>query len=325
MPKTTTTNQGVMRAFTLVELLVVIGIIALLIAILLPGLSVARQAALRTSCMARLHNELIAAQMHATDHKGYFPLVGVLPGIQPTDLDDNYAVKYSYESYSFGYDPATGTAYTRMIAPITIALATEMTNRTGVAAISNDQIGQIETDSHGFIQNFFCPAQATSVDGLIQLPMLYIAIFSPDSNGLPTGVTTWYTEAMGYVYNEAVLGWGETDTYGRLKGQLTQIHQPSRTMFVADGLGGNVSYAPGRFGWETGSPMATLYNIANKPPVTMADAYNGNGSGIGLAGDNANFDRFRHRGKINIGFFDGHVETRTLKISDLSTVFLLAP
>jgi len=293
-------------------LLVVVGILALLISLLMPSLSVARQSAQRISCAARLNQQILAAKILEANHKGYYPLVGVLPGIQPQDLDDTYATKYEYLSYPFA-------GYTRMIAPVTIALAVEMSDRTGVAAVSNNQVGNVETDGRGFIKNFLCPSQAASVSDLTQLPELYIAI---PSTGAPI---CWYTEAMSYIYNEAVLGWGDSDIYGRLKGCSSQIRQQSRTMFAADGLGGVISGTPNRYQSITWTPMATVYNIRTTPPVTLADALKGNGSGVGNAGDYANFDKHRHQGKINIAFFDGHVETRNITGNDLSSVYLLAP
>jgi prepilin-type N-terminal cleavage/methylation domain-containing protein len=63
--------------FTLVELLVVIGIIAVLIAILLPALNRARQAANTLDCEARLRQMGQALHIYVTSNKGSLPWGGV--------------------------------------------------------------------------------------------------------------------------------------------------------------------------------------------------------------------------------------------------------
>jgi prepilin-type N-terminal cleavage/methylation domain-containing protein/prepilin-type processing-associated H-X9-DG protein len=65
-------------AFTLVELLVVIGIIALLVGILLPALNKARQQAYVVSCQARLRQIHQMAMLYATANKGSLPWGGDL-------------------------------------------------------------------------------------------------------------------------------------------------------------------------------------------------------------------------------------------------------
>lgn len=62
------------RAFTLVELLVVIGIIALLISILMPALSSAREAARSVTCASQQKQIVLAVMAYAHDNKMFAPV-----------------------------------------------------------------------------------------------------------------------------------------------------------------------------------------------------------------------------------------------------------
>ncbi len=59
------------RAFTLVELLVVVAIIALLISILLPALNKAKDAAMQTICIANMRQAFIGFGTYSTDWRGH--------------------------------------------------------------------------------------------------------------------------------------------------------------------------------------------------------------------------------------------------------------
>jgi prepilin-type processing-associated H-X9-DG protein/prepilin-type N-terminal cleavage/methylation domain-containing protein len=61
------------RGFTLVELLTVIGLIAVLIAILLPALNVARESAKSVQCLSNLRQLAMAAQNYAVEYHGRYP------------------------------------------------------------------------------------------------------------------------------------------------------------------------------------------------------------------------------------------------------------
>ena len=71
------------QAFTLIELMVVIGIIALLISILLPSLSAAREAANKTKCANNLRQIGNAFTAYANDNKGSYPRLPAAVGVNP--------------------------------------------------------------------------------------------------------------------------------------------------------------------------------------------------------------------------------------------------
>jgi prepilin-type N-terminal cleavage/methylation domain-containing protein len=62
------------HAFTLVELLVVIGIIAILIGLLLPTLRRARESAKRAQCLSNLHQVAVYLQLYQNQFRGQLPV-----------------------------------------------------------------------------------------------------------------------------------------------------------------------------------------------------------------------------------------------------------
>jgi len=77
------------KAFTLVELLVVIGIIAVLIGILLPALSAARRSASAMKCASTMRQVGMSFQLYSQDNKGYWP---------PAKLSVSYSLLYGKNS-----------------------------------------------------------------------------------------------------------------------------------------------------------------------------------------------------------------------------------
>ncbi len=113
------------RAFTLVEVLVVVGIIALLIAIMVPTVKMVQSEARNTACMSNLKQNYQALQSYQSANKGLMAMCEFLPVVTPEGTEGglpNLLAAYLPIDSSSWFCPAdfdsestdTGTSYTYM-------------------------------------------------------------------------------------------------------------------------------------------------------------------------------------------------------------------
>jgi prepilin-type N-terminal cleavage/methylation domain-containing protein len=217
-------QRGIHRAggFTLVELLVVIGIIALLIAILLPVPNRVREQANLIKCLTNLRSMAQAAQLHANDHRGYMPIAGAQAplslGIRAssTGLGDDNLVKYIYF-----YDEGDPNVRYRPL-PLSIVLGSYMNS-----SISTNYRYRFEIQnallSEDVQRLFACPSQAVKRKG-----------YSISEGG--DGWTMSLAEYSSYIFNGCVLALCPAPQGGLMPaGKLTQVRQPSEVFLFAEG------------------------------------------------------------------------------------------
>jgi prepilin-type processing-associated H-X9-DG protein len=158
------------RAFTIIELLVVAAVIALLLAMLLPSLSLARDKARTTACLANLKQISHAINFYAVDNDGYTNPRMIARGTGTGDGPPGYDVR------SNGF---TGSAYWSD----QILLGQYAANTNG----DNSHPGFIE----GAVSRrspFICPSDLSHISNDPQagtlsygMPPNFISVFSPAS------------------------------------------------------------------------------------------------------------------------------------------------
>ena len=261
-------------AFSLVELLVVIGIIALLLSLLLPALTRARRQANTLHCLAKLRAIGQAAMLHVNEHGGYLPSAGwqwdCVNGVtDPAGMEDSAARKYIYYMDNG----------TRRPLPTTAALAVSM--GMDVRLESREALAE-DLASERVRRLFRCPNQQIELSGITQ---------QGDDGG------TWRgpTEISSYCFNEPMLGRRPKPlTAGCPKGLLTRSTSPAQTLFAMDGRPRDQVADPYFLVMNVG-PDETLYEFDQ---ITRGGNYGGE-----------LLDYWRHDRKMNVVFLDGHAET----------------
>jgi prepilin-type N-terminal cleavage/methylation domain-containing protein/prepilin-type processing-associated H-X9-DG protein len=274
------------RGFTLVELLVVIGIIALLTSILLPALNKAKEQANQVKCLAQVRVLSQAAMLHAQDHRNHLPLAGLqwqIPSMTPDGLGDPGRRKFIYFQEGANSHPVPLTA--ALLIPLNVKF-----NLTNAVALQRD----LEKEN---IQKYFrCPSDTVFDWGFTQRGPGYPSPPAPAGTGLPAG----FWERMSYTFNESVLGFRDWTTTTP-RGNVTKVKRTAQVMLFGDGR-------PRSLG--AGDRWFTIFDRLNWSLYDYEV----------LSGYSRSFDRERHRGRMNVVFVDGHAETIMLVRGDMDRV-----
>jgi prepilin-type N-terminal cleavage/methylation domain-containing protein/prepilin-type processing-associated H-X9-DG protein len=303
------------RGFSLVELLVVIGIIALLIALLLPSLAGARRSANTVACAANLRSIVQGMQIYAAEHKGYYP-GGMTSGrhLFRETLTKPESGGASDNDPRFNDDHCPGISQNwDWMAPTAQALGISF-NDGADAASRAERFNQLR--SH---PTFVCPENRD-----------VIVPSNPSLGGPDVGAGVQPSYAITTSFH--LLPWGTGGRVGRTQAgnylsppqgfgpQLAKVRNASRKIYVADAA---------RYSRPQDAPSVSLTHVASGGGAfgdvgafaATSNAWNrqrapGNTGGSGTL--DCRIYAFRHgrrtqKGpadayKLNAAFFDGHVE-----------------
>ena len=292
-----TAQGGRSGGFTLVELLVVLGLIGVLIALLLPVLSAARRSGRDVACLSNLRQIGGLAAAWAGEHGGYLPLDGeaALPagtgrGDLANALADSRRNRYDYTDTPFG---VSNVPTREMPTPFHVALAVRALAVDSVADLGPPSQWASEIEPrHGGLSLFHCPAAPTH----------------PRAEATPQGTSSFYVgvgdtfydfpwwTTFGYATNGGLLGFHHDRDLARRRyaGRLSAAGEAARLVVNGDAEG-------------AGSRWTPSLDLAGGR-VSMRDVWLATAAVGDTAADftQSDLDPDRHAGRVNLAYLDGH-------------------
>jgi prepilin-type processing-associated H-X9-DG protein/prepilin-type N-terminal cleavage/methylation domain-containing protein len=285
-------KAGRRAAFTLVELLVVIGIIAILIGVLLPALTKARKQAQLVQCMSNLRQWGVGWVTYCDANNGQMPL----DGPQGNDnLGDSIGPKGSPSAADTILGINDPQLWFNAVPSVT-------NNKSYYQMLLDDKNGANPLPCAGTSSIWVCPTDSQpqsldlSINGgdWISPDQQYFMLWGTDSTGaLGTG-DIQVKSYMSYVMNSQIF---DPTTKGAPK--YSQLRPASLVVLMEERLN-----QAGQYRLPAVQAMATQYNKTIGKHIVPA-GYNNN-----IAQPKADLKRFTtlHNGGGNILFADGHVE-----------------
>ncbi len=291
-------NSRSSHGFTLVELLVVIGIIAVLVGVLLPALNGARQQAMLIQCQSNLRQWGIGFQTYVDANSGELPL----------RVPDGTQVEY------FGPSPANPIpGYPLGINDMSIyfnAIPANVGGKSYYQMLLDDKNGVNPLPGPGANNIFICPAAQAPGGSLGASDVIdpnnpnFYDLWATDSSGLLMSASTpaTFKSNFSYCYNKNLMNPPAATVANPtppvvVAGRMSQLRPGSSVVVMCE----KITY-PG----EYLNKKVQSWGVANGFLGSAITARGYNGQISTLKSNWSNFAA-RHNGGGNILFADGHV------------------
>jgi len=281
------------KGFTLVELLVVIGIIALLISILLPALNRARRQAKTLVCLSNLRQMGNAWTMYLSENKGHLPNYIWHTSPPGAGLAGPALTEFCWRGYWMGILNDLRINGNQLLCPEAQEALNYKLGISGAGLVNNAWSGAFQTTQTG-----------VKGDGALVINNTSTTIRDPGTGSLVWGYRIGsYGQNRNLLLNPQASG-AYQDSYDPSSSYISSIKNSAEVPLFYD------SVWIDNQAMSNGTVVGSVVTAQPTPPTDL----NGNYATSGSSGHDQ--DRFlikRHGRAINMCFADGHAKTVPLE------------